>query len=210
MYRGKVIGGRLTLALMTLLFLASPAVAGEWRLTKEFQGVQIFSRYPPGAAYKEFYGEVEINAKPDRIVRLLQDLEAISEWHYRTEKAEVLDLIDQTNAIVHIFNRPPWPIRPRDVVCKVSLTLDKENKLIRITINSIGGLLPEEAPYIRTASLKAEWQIKSFTDTTSFLRYQIYVEPGGEIPRWLFNAFAVDVPLRTLLNLKGKFSLDRR
>ena len=195
-----------------LLVTQIPAIAAEdsdWRLSKEYQGVQIFSRFPQGGAFKEFRGEIEVFAKPDRIVRLFQDLNKITEWHYRTETAEVLDLVDMTNAYVYIVNAPPWPIKPRDVVCKVSLELDRENDLIRITIDSVDDYLPTKEKYVRTAKLKAEWIIRSLTETTSLLQYKVYIEPAGKIPRWLFNSFAVDVPLITLLNLRRKFSAQR-
>ena len=195
-----------TLVLFAAQFLQSAAEASEWRLSKEYQGVQIYSRFPQGGPYKEFRGEIEVNAKPDRVVRLFQDLNNISEWHYRTETAEVLDLLDMTSAYVYIVNAPPWPVKPRDVVCKVSLELDRENDLIRITIDSVDGFLPEKDKYVRTAKLKAEWQVKSLTESTSLLRYQVFIDPAGKIPRWLFNSFAVDVPLITLLNLKRKFA----
>ena len=114
-----------------------------------------------------------------------------------------------TNAYVYIVNAPPWPVKPRDVVCKVSLQLDRENDLIRITIDSVDGFLPVTEEYVRTAKLKAEWQIKPVTETTSLLRYQVFIDPAGKIPRWLFNSFAVDVPLITLLNLKRKFAAQK-
>ena len=198
-----------TLILCAAQFMLDAAEASEWRLSKEYQGVQIFSRYPQDGPYKEFRGEIEVNAKPDRVVRLFQDLNKISEWHYRTKTAEVLDLVNMTNAYVYIVNAPPWPVKPRDVICKVSLQLDRENDLIRITIDSVDGFLPVTEEYVRTAKLKAEWQIKPVTETTSLLRYQVFIDPAGKIPRWLFNSFAVDVPLITLLNLKRKFAAQK-
>ncbi|MEJ2178101.1 MAG: START domain-containing protein [Gammaproteobacteria bacterium] len=178
----------------------------QWSLSKELQGIQLYSRFPPGAQYKEYRGEIEVNAKPDRIVRLFQDLSKISEWHYRTEKVEVLNLIDMTNAYVHIINNPPWPIKKRDVVCRVSLKVDETNDEIRITLSSIDNQLPATEEYVRTAKLEAEWLIKPVSENKSSLRYQVYIEPGGKIPRWLFNSVAMDVPLFTLIKLRSRFN----
>lgn len=178
----------------------------QWSLSKELQGIQLYSRFPPGAQYKEYRGEIEVNAKPDRIVRLFQDLSKISEWHYRTEKVEVLNLIDMTNAYVHIINNPPWPIKKRDVVCRVSLKVDETNDEIRITLSSIDNQLPATEEYVRTAKLEAEWLIKPVSENKSSLQYQVYIEPGGKIPRWLFNSVAMDVPLFTLIKLRSRFN----
>ncbi|MGI9316892.1 MAG: START domain-containing protein [bacterium] len=182
------------------------AEATEWRLSKELHGIEIFSRFPQGAGYKEYRGEIEVNAKPDRIVRLFQDLNKISEWHYRTKKAEVLNMVDMTNAYVHIIITPPWPIRARDVVCKVTLQLEESNDQIRITLTSVDDRLPATEQYVRTARLDAEWLIRPLTETTSSLRYKLYVDPGGKIPRWLFNSAAMDVPLFTLKKLRKRFN----
>ena len=184
------------------------AQGNDWRLIKEQQGIQIHYRYPEGSRYRQYQGEVVVNAKPDRIVRLLQDLEKISEWHYRTKQATVLNIIDVTNAYVHIINTPPWPIRARDVVCKVSLRIDDSNNQISITLTSVDNKLPPTEQYIRIPNLAAEWLIRPLSDNSSSVRYQVHMDPGGNIPVWLFNNFSMDVPLRSLIKLRQLLNSD--
>ncbi len=185
------------------IFLACGfAQANDWRPIKEQQGVQIYYRYPEESRFRQYQGEIVVNAKPDRVVRLLQDLEKISEWHYRTKQVTVLDMIDMTNAYVHIINTPPWPIHARDAVCKVSLRIDEAKSHISITLTSVKNQLPVTDQYIRIPKLEAEWLIRPVSDNASSVRYQMHMEPGGRIPLWLVNNFAMDVPLLSLIKLR--------
>jgi len=184
------------------------AHANDWRLIKEQQGIQIHYRYPEGSQYRQYRGEVMVNVKPDRVVRFFQDLEKISEWHYRTKQVTVLSMISATDAYVHIINTPPWPIRSRDVVCKVSLIIDDSNDQISITLTSVNNKLPASERYIRIPDLVAEWLIRPLSDNSSSIRYQIHMDPGGNIPVWLFNNFSMDVPLLSLIKLRRLLNSD--
>jgi len=187
---------------IAIFFVCGVAEANNWRPIKEQQGIQIYYRYPEGSRFRQYQGEIVVNAKPDRVVRFFQDLEKISEWHYRTKQVTVLDMIDMTNAYVHIINTPPWPIHARDAVCKVSLRIDEANSYISITLTSVNDQLPVTDQYIRIPKLEAEWLIRPLSDNTSSVRYQMHMEPGGNIPRWVFNSFAMDVPLLSLIKLR--------
>ena len=188
--------------LIAVVLVLDVAQANDWRFIKEQQGIQIHYRYPEGSQYRQYRGEVIVNAKPDRVVRFFQDLEKISEWHYRTKQVTVLSMISATDAYVHIINTPPWPIRARDSVCKVSLTIDDSNDQISITLTSADNELPVSEQYIRIPDLVAEWLIRPLPDNSSSIRYQIHMDPGGNIPVWLFNSFSMDVPFRSLIKLR--------
>lgn len=187
---------------IAIFLVCGVAEANNWHPIKEQQGIQIYYRYPEGSGFRQYQGEIVVNAKPDRVVRFFQDLERISEWHYRTKQVTVLDMIDMTNAYVHIINTPPWPIHARDAVCKVSLRVDEANSQISITLTSVDDQLPVTDQYIRIPKLEAEWLIRPVSDNTSSVRYQMHMEPGGSIPLWLFNNFAMDVPLLSLIRLR--------
>jgi hypothetical protein len=191
-----------TCIIIAIFLTFDVAQANDWRLIKEQQGIQIHYRYPDGSRYRQYQGEVVVNAKPDRIVRFFQDLEKISEWHYRTKQVTVLNIINPTDAYVHIINIPPWPIRARDVVCKVSLRIDDSTDQISITLTSVDNKLPATEQYIRIPDLVAEWLIRPLSDNSSSIRYHIHMDPGGNIPVWLFNNFSMDVPLLSLIKLR--------
>lgn len=196
---------RANVALFVLLLLPTLGLASEWVPVKKQDGVQIEGRVRPETSFREFRGAVELNAKPDQVVRLLQDLSNISTWHYGTEKVEVIRTLGFTDALVQVIIAPPWPLKRREAICKISLVVDEENNLIRITLSDQPDELAPNPGYQRVERLEAEWIIKQASETTSLVQYSIYTEPGGKIPRWFFNNVAMDVPLFTLLNLRRHF-----
>lgn len=180
--------------------------AAEWIPIKTRQGVTVYSLTPPGRDYRQLRGEVTVEAKPGKVARILQNLDRTPEWHLHTTRVEELELVDMTTAIVHIQNSPPWPVKARDVVARVSLTLLKGIGAIRIDMESVDGVLPSQPGFIRTERLVAEWLITPETEDSSRVRYTLYVEPGGSIPRWVFNNVSMDVPLFSLIHLRELIS----
>jgi len=192
---------------LTLLLVAifPSAQAENWRLAKSDFGIDIEYRYPGNSQWRVYRGQVEVAAKPDRVVRFLQDLDALPTWHYRTESAEVIQMEGLTSALLHIVTKPFWPVKKRDVVCRVVLTLESDSDVIHITMDSVDDALPPVADAVRMNKLSAKWTIEPAEDTRSLIIYETYVEPGGKIPRWLFNGLAMDVPLLSLQKLRRIF-----
>ena len=203
-----LINGPLMSVLVAFLMAHAPVSFAEsrWSPIKEQGGVQVFSRFSGDRTFREYRGEIEVEAKPDRVVRLLQDLSALPEWHYSLESATLLKTLGFTDALVHIVIAPPWPLKKRDVVCKVSLKLEEENDAIRITLVDVPDELAVDPAYQRVPSLQAEWLIQPASDNSSLVRYTTYTNPGGNIPTWFYNNVAMDVPLFTLLNLRRHFA----
>ncbi len=189
---------------LTLLIALSPivALADEWRLAKSGFGIDVEYRYPDNSVWREFRGQVEVPAKPDRVVRFLQDLDALPSWHYRTKSATVIKMEGLTSALVHIVTKPTWPVKQRDVVCRVELNIEQDSDLIHIRLDSVEDSIAVANNSVRMNKLRARWTIAPAGESGSLVTYQTYVEPGGELPSWLFNNIAMDVPLFSLLNLK--------
>ena len=202
----SVLGVLLPVGLLAGCLSTAVVQAADWIPIKTRQEVKIYSHTPPGRDYRRLRGEVTVEAKPGKVVRILQDLERTPEWHLHTTRVEELELVDMTTAIVHIHSRPPWPVKPRDVVARVSLTLLKATGAIRIDMKSVDDVLPSQPGFIRTARLDAEWLITPESEDSSRVRYTLYVEPGGSIPRWIFNNVSMDVPLFSLIHLRELIS----
>ncbi|MFT5274274.1 MAG: hypothetical protein ACI9J2_000799 [Saprospiraceae bacterium] len=192
------------LTIFSVLSLSS-AQAQDWQLVKTDFGIAIETQVLADSPWHGFRGQVDVAAKPDQVVRFLQDLEALPSWHYRTESAEVIKLEGYASALIHIITKPLWPVKRRDVICRVSLTLATDSGAIHITLESVDNAAPPTAGVNRMDKLNAKWTIQPLGDTHSAVSYETYVEPGGKMPVWLFNTMAVDVPLYSLLNLRRHF-----
>jgi|GEM_PF-2434759 len=196
---------RLTKWLIVFLLIPLISLADDWRFSKEQEEVVVYERFRPITGFKEFRAEVVVNAKADQIVRLFQKLEKISQWHYQTHSVEVLELINMTQAYLHIVSKPPWPMQSRDLVAYVELQNDPPMNQIKIRLQSTNDEQVFNHRYIRLPKLEAEWSISKLSEGQSQISYQIYSEPGGDIPKWFFNSVAMDVPLYSLINLRQYF-----
>ena len=192
--------------LIVVTFFTTEAAGKEWRLSKEVDNVAVYERYQDSLPFKQFRGIVEVNARPDKVVRFLQQIGDIDDWHYRVAQVELLQTAGMTSGYVHIINSAPWPIKWRDVICRIDLTVDSNNGQVRIRLTSVDDYLASSPEFIRTPKVEALWLVSPTAKGRSEVAYELYVDPGGKLPRWLFNSVAMDVPLYTLINLRTKMN----
>ncbi|MDR6475798.1 hypothetical protein ABIE53_005686 [Burkholderia sp. OAS925] len=68
-------------AALTALFLAQPSFAQDgWSPAKDSEGIKVYVRAVPDSPLKEFRGEVQLEATPDSVVRVLRDADAFRKW----------------------------------------------------------------------------------------------------------------------------------
>jgi hypothetical protein len=55
---------------------------------------------------------------------------------------------------------------------------------------------------VRVPQLKAFWKFTPKPDGTVDAEYQINVNPGGNVPAWIVNMFAIDGPYQSITSMK--------
>ncbi len=64
-------------------------------------------------------------------------------------------------------------------------------------------MLPLKQGMVRIQSLTGQWLLTPFTKSDVSVTYELSVDPGGNIPKWLVNMMAVDLPFNTLQKLRN-------
>lgn len=78
-------------AALTALFLAQPSFAqDDWSLAKDSEGIKVYVRAVPDSPLREFRGEVQLEATPDSVVRVLRDADAFRKWMPDVAVSELL------------------------------------------------------------------------------------------------------------------------
>lgn len=201
----------LSLLILSGLFFCTVPVkaANEWQLSKQQNGINVYVRETPDSPLKSFKGEVLINSSLTPLVAILEDTTSFVRWMYQTKSSRVLKQINDTTSAVYVVTDMPWPVMDRDSVTIVQLTQDKQTKIIQITAKSTPDYIKPIPGRFRIRDMHGKWLFIPQGKHTTRVIYEMRVDPGGNLPKWIVNALSVDLPFHTLNNLRREVMATR-
>ncbi len=187
--------------LLILSILSVQIVSSQnWQLKKEASGIKIYTRTIQGYKLKEFKGVATVDADLKEIEEALRDAKNHSEWLANCEESEILeDRGDEM--IVYSVTEAPFPLSDRDNVAEI--IFKKNGSDLKVTLEGKPNYIPEKDDYVRVPFLSAYWLLEPLSDGKTQVTYQVHADPGGSVPTWLVNSFAVDNPYKTLECLRN-------
>ncbi|HIQ14459.1 MAG TPA: hypothetical protein EYH38_02660 [Leucothrix sp.] len=184
------------------LLLSNIAYADNWQLTKEGEGIQVFTRATPGSAIKAFKGVVSIPARLTSIVAIIDDTSVYTRLFYNTKSAKELKKMGDMASYKYVVTALPWPAQGRDSIIHSVLKQDKQSKTIQITMQGVPKYLPLKPGLVRIKKMTGRWLLIPEKESVKVV-YEMNVDPGGNLPKWLVNSMSVDLPFSTLKNLRS-------
>lgn len=191
--------------IISLLFLPEIAFSQEegeeWKLAKEKDGIEVYTRKTEGFELKEYKSIAIVDASPEKLLKILKDVDSYKEWMANVKIAKLLK-DDEDRFYVYTEVNVPWPFDNRDQVTVSVVSKKPETGIIEIKIDVVADYLPENKGIIRLPAGGGYWIFTPLPDGKTELYHQFAGDPGGSIPSWLANMFLVDGPYKTMLGLK--------
>lgn len=185
-----------------LLFFSSLVwAAPSWQLEKEEDGVKVWVAPTPGSDYKQFKGQVMINAPLKAVQQVLEDIKNFPQWYHRMVEARVIKTLENGHSLRYSVTDLPWPVSDRDAVVEAYKEIMSNGEL-RVTFVARPNAFPLQEGRIRMPYLQGSWVLTPLSQEQTQVTFQTAAEPGGSIPSWLANQMVVEVPFNTLRNLK--------
>ena len=202
------------LLLIICLLFSNIANADNWQLTKENDGISVYTRTTPGSAFKAFKGVVSIPARLTSIVATIDDTSIYTQLFHNTKSAKELKQVNENESYKYMVTALPWPVQSRDSIVHSVLKQDRKTKTIQITMNGAPKYIPSKKGLVRIQKMSGRWLLVPEKNSVKVV-YEMNVDPGGNIPTWLVNNMSVDLPFITLKNLsrlvkKAKYQKARR
>lgn len=135
---------------------------------------------------------------------VLFDIAGYNHWQYKTINAAVLKQISDSELIYYAEFVSPWPFDNRDVVVRMKAERDSAN--IKITYKGIPDFIPEKRGITRVASSASTLHIVTVDTRKIKVEFRSNVDPGGNLPAFLMNQFAVDGPFESFSELRRKLN----
>lgn len=174
----------------------------DWELQKNEKDIKVYTRDISGSDFKEIKANTHFNHSLSEIVGLLTDMSAHKKWIYNCKESRQLKEISPTELYYYMELKVPWPVSNRDGVVCFKFSQDKETKVVTVSTQAFTGILPEIAGIVRVKKLLASWTFVPQPDGTIAAEYQVNTDPGGSVPAWIVNLFAVTGPYESITKMK--------
>ncbi len=193
------------LATMMVSFLGSKAQE-EWKLKTDKDNIKIYSKSTPDSKMKTLKVVCPIDARLTQLAALILDINATTEWVYKTKSAIVQKQVSPSEVIYYSEINMPWPLSDRDFIVRVKVTQDPATKIVTVNTENLPSFLPEKKDIVRVKHSEAKWVFRPLPKNQVLMEYTLVVDPGGSIPTWLVNMFSTKGPFECFKNLKAQIN----
>ncbi|TLU84763.1 MAG: cyclase [Chlorobium sp.] len=165
--------------------------------------LKIYTCPVPSSDFLSFVSIATIDAPQSAVLNLLYDVDAATEWVWKTREMRVLkELSEDEGRIVYQLVSAPWPVSDREIITRSQGYIDPETNEIFIKLECLADYLPKNDRYVRVPQVEGAWNILPLGENQCRVIFRLHIEPGGEIPSWLANIAVIDTPYHTMNNLR--------
>lgn len=168
---------------------------------KRKRNKNLHKREIAGSSLKEYRAETSIKTSLNALLAVLDDASNHKQWLYDCTESKRLKTVNVFEGYNYYIQHTPWPLTNRDMITKYKVTQDAVTKAITIQLTGSKDYIPE-TDNVRVPKLNGFWQFIPQSNKEIKVIYQLHSEPGGSVSASLANAFVVDIPFNTILNLK--------
>ncbi|NTW51384.1 MAG: cyclase [Chlorobiaceae bacterium] len=172
--------------------------------------LKIFTCPVPSSDFLSFVGVATIDAPQHSVLSLLYDIDAATEWVWKTREMRALQEISETDGrVVYQLVSAPWPVSDREIITRSTAYFDPETSEAFIKLECLPDFLPLNDKYVRVRQLEGAWNIVPLSENSCRVVFRLHIEPGGEIPSWLANIAVIDTPYHTMNSLRDMVKREK-
>ena len=185
-----------------LVFSAGALAEAPWKLLERERGITVETREEPGRDLPTLRGRGVIAGEVTRVLAVILDEKLATEWAEGADECRLLKNEDERTALIYTLTDTPWPVSDRDMVMRRKVEVIKPGEEFRVFMTCAPKAKPERDGVIRIVTCETYFHIKKQSDTTTFMEYQVNVDPGGKLPSWLVRWAAKKIPMNTFVSLE--------
>lgn len=199
---------RIFLFVCLLIISNSLSTETNWKLELEKEGIKVYTRITT-SDFKEFKGEILINASITEIEKVLVDIEKYPDWCYKTRSATIIEKDSTTIRYFYVSDTPGF-LKTRVACFELHREINHQTGEVIFFLNDILCTNALDKDMLLIPIMKGTWKLTPTGKGGVMVTMQMLTEPGGIIPSWLANLVVVDSPYETLSNLKKQIRLNKK
>lgn len=167
-----------------------------WELQRNDEQAMAYSRIDKASGLQVCRVETVMKASLNALVAMQRDAARIPQWMDGVKSSRIVQEADNYY-ITHTLVPSPWPVKDRDSVVRSDIRQQEDGSVL-IEFASVEGVVPLQKSYERVQNVKGYWCFTPLQDGKTRVEYEVMVDPGGKLPAWLVNRFALDVPYNSI------------
>lgn len=189
---------------MTLILLVTSGMTAQqekWKMIREKEGIEVFTRTNENSAFKEFRSKMVVKGNVNEFLAVLYDVEGLIAWGYKVKEASLLRRDSESAQLYYAVAKAPFPYKNRDGVYLNRFIWDSPSRTLTVEIEMPESELAEKEDLVRMKGY-GFWKVIERPGDRLEIHFQMQMDPGGNIPAWLSNMFSGDTPYFTMLGMK--------
>ncbi|GLQ30168.1 START domain-containing protein [Litoribrevibacter albus] len=181
----------------------SSAFAAGWTLEKEDNGISAYTQFSQELGYNRVKLEMVVDAPVESLVSINTDADGLNQWMESFDEVEVVKQDAWYDYVLYVTYDFPFPYQDRDSLSR-TLVYKKDNGSVVVKFLLADEGKAQSDDYIRMDYIDGAWEFIPLENHQTKVVYTSLVSPGGEGPKWVINAFSLDVPFTSFENLREK------
>jgi len=191
------------------LFFLSPlpvrtAYAQPWNFVKEEQGIKVYNRDVYNSSLKSYKGEVIIHAPLDKVSAMVGNAKNFDWWGDDFKNIKVLGYENKKYVRYYYVYDMPWPFNDRDLVVEAIIKTDTITGRYTVLSRPLLNVVPEKPDLVRIHNYWQTWTMEPLEKGNVKIVLEGFVDPGGNVPSWLYNMLSSEMPFRTMNLLRQR------
>jgi hypothetical protein len=174
----------------------------DWKLNTSKEGMSVYTKTFPDSKFKAIKVELSLDATLSQLVAVVLDVNTGVDWVYATKSSVLLKKVSAAEVIYYSEVKLPWPVHNRDFIAQLTATQDPVTRVVTINGPVVPDYIPVKKDIVRVRKSEGKWVISPIAKGRIKVEYMIRLDPGGDLPAWLFNLFVTKGPAESFENLK--------
>lgn len=188
--------------LLAILASSTAPAADRWRLEKDEDGIQIYTRAVEGKTIREIRGTVEVEARLSSVAAVLSDVGAIPQLSDVVSEAKIQQRDSETRFQVYSVLKMPWPVSDRDMVNQIEIRQDPQTLAVTFKNTALPEGVPAKSGLVRIVESRSQWRITPLSDGKIGVEMLAFTDPAGSIPASVINSLSVVAPFKSMRALR--------
>jgi len=191
------------IVLLPLLILLSNNCSADWIQVTDKEGIQIYTQGVTGSPLVIAKGIITIEAKPEAILRVLDNNSNHPKWVPYLQESRQLQTISDTERLEYNLFNAPWPASNRDFVFRVkAISSSHKNSLLYSMKSEVNPLMPVQENRVRGILHESTFKLTLLSSGNTKIELLFQADPQGWIPNWIVNIVQKAWPYKVLKGLR--------
>lgn len=173
----------------------------KWELTKDKNGIKVFTGNDPSSKVKSIKVEAAFNGTLQKLMKIIRNVKNNKEWVYNTKQSYLLKEISANEIIYYSETSLPWPVSNRDIPVRMKLNLNNVNNTLKITASGEPNSFPIQKGVVRIQYFSSLWDVRFDGKNKINITYFLKMDPSGNVPASVTNLFLTKGPYETFEKL---------